>query len=258
MKKLNKEIILKIVILICFEIFFIKLLITNEIKEYVHPRIIPFVILCVILMIGMIIVLIRKISIENKTIIKLRNYIIFLVPIALTIFIQSNHNYSSSISNYNKNAKISSINSSATNIQSSNTEEKSIEDNTTPIESNQSDDAINVNASNFVQTLNSFLKEPDKYDEKSISMDGFIYTDDKVNTDYFVLSRYMMVCCAADMQIVGIRCNINNHDKFDNNVWVKVSGKLKKDSYEGQDDLIIIVDSIQKDNSPNTSYVYPF
>ena len=42
MKKLNFDIIMKILILLCFSAFYLKIIVTNEITLYVHPRIIPF------------------------------------------------------------------------------------------------------------------------------------------------------------------------------------------------------------------------
>ncbi len=45
MKKFNFDILAKIIILISFSLFYLKILISKEILLYVHPRIIPFTIL---------------------------------------------------------------------------------------------------------------------------------------------------------------------------------------------------------------------
>lgn len=69
----------------------------------------------------------------------------------------------------------------------------------------------------------------------------------------------MMVCCAADMQIAGLRCQYStNQNSFDLNTWVKISGKVKIDTYEGSYDPLILIDKIEIDPNPDTSYVYPY
>lgn len=45
MKRISSDIIIKILILLCFGIFYFKIIKNNEIIMYVHPRIIPFAIL---------------------------------------------------------------------------------------------------------------------------------------------------------------------------------------------------------------------
>lgn len=44
MKKINAEVVAKILILLGFSIFYLKIIVSNEILTYVHPRIIPFAI----------------------------------------------------------------------------------------------------------------------------------------------------------------------------------------------------------------------
>ena len=86
-----------------------------------------------------------------------------------------------------------------------------------------------------------------------------MYIKDKdLKENEFIIGRFMMVCCAADMQIVGMRCEGNNLESYDNDTWIKVKGKIKKDTYEGSVDPVIVIEDLEKDTSPDTSYVYPF
>ncbi|EKQ57320.1 MAG: hypothetical protein A370_01030 [Clostridium sp. Maddingley MBC34-26] len=68
----------------------------------------------------------------------------------------------------------------------------------------------------------------------------------------------MMVCCAADMQIAGIRCDSNNLEICDSDTLIKIKGKIKKDTFKGEVDILIVVEHLEKDPNPDTLYVYPF
>ncbi|WP_455797465.1 hypothetical protein [Clostridium butyricum] len=65
MKKFNFDILAKIIILISFSLFYLKILISKEILLYVHPRIIPFTILGICSMIIMAIFLISSLFCGN-------------------------------------------------------------------------------------------------------------------------------------------------------------------------------------------------
>lgn len=68
----------------------------------------------------------------------------------------------------------------------------------------------------------------------------------------------MMVCCAADLQVAGIECSSGDSASYDNGTWVKIKGKIKINTSEDGIDPVIDVENIEKDPTPDTSYVYPF
>ena len=122
------------------------------------------------------------------------------------------------------------------------------------------DNVIQINIKNFVTSLDEILGNPDKYKDKEIEMSGFVYKgkDLDLKGNEFILSRFMMVCCAADLQIAGIECDSNTLGSYDNGTWIKVKGKIKTDTSGDEVDPIIVAEQIEKDPNPNTSYVYPF
>ena len=74
----------------------------------------------------------------------------------------------------------------------------------------------------------------------------------------FVIGRYIMVCCAADMQITGIICIYDKNEIYNNYTWIKANGKIRTRISEGNEVLYVNVGSIEKDKNPDTSYIYPY
>lgn len=266
MKKFNFDILAKIIILISFSLFYLKILISKEILLYVHPRIIPFAILGICSMIIIAIFLISSLYKSYKRTFKIEKYIAFIIPLIIILIFQ--------IYTLKSNAKTLDFNSDnkSNSVSSSNNAEytpdlyggktESYGDGTSSHNKlDICDNIINVNSKNFVSSLDEIISNCNEYEGKTIEISGFIYNDKnlKLNENQFIIARYMMVCCAADMQIAGLRCQYStNQNSFDLNTWVKISGKVKIDTYEGSYDPLILIDKIEIDPNPDTSYVYPY
>lgn len=271
MKNLNLDIIAKTLILLAFSAFYLKIIFTDEVMLYVHPRIIPFAIFGLIAMFIIALFLVTDSFNNKKKKFKFKNYIVFLIPLVLVFFMETT-NANSAIQNNTTNINENSNNETSTinNIFNTsdttnstyglynNPAETNTQETTTKKTLDIENNVIQINQRNFVFSLNELIQNPDKYDGKEIEITGFVYKDKNLKENEFVIGRFMMVCCAADMQIVGIRCDSNNLEHYENDTWIKVKGKLKKDTYEGKIDPIIVAEHIEKDLNPNTSYVYPF
>lgn len=266
MKKFNFDILTKIVILISFSLFYLKILISKEILLYVHPRIIPFAILGICSMIIMAIFLISSLYKSYKRTFKIEKYIVFILPLIIILIFQiptlkSNAKTLDFNSNSKSNSEFSSNNAEYTPDLYGGKTESYGDGISSHNKLDISDNIINVNSKNFVSSLDEIISNCNEYEGKTIEISGFIYNDKnlKLNENQFIIARYMMVCCAADMQIAGLRCQYStNQHSFDLNTWVKISGKVKIDTYEGSSDPLILIDKIEIDPSPDTSYVYPY
>lgn len=89
MKRISSDIVIKILILLCFGIFYFKIIKNNEIIMYVHPRIIPFAILGMLAMFAIALFLITDSRRTKKKNTKLRNYVVFIIPLVMVFFMQS-------------------------------------------------------------------------------------------------------------------------------------------------------------------------
>lgn len=274
MKKLNLDIIIKILILFGFSAFYLKIIINSEILMYVHPRIIPFALFGMISMFIIALFLVSSCFYNNKRKFRFKNYVIFLIPFIMILFMQgtnANSNTSANISSNTNLADISNDNFKQNDNTNSNSDsptstfelysgktESDAQGTVDKKELEFKNNVIQVNSKNFVFSLDEILVNPYKYEGKEIDITGFVYKDKDLKQNQFIIGRYMMICCAADMQIAGIICDSNNLGTYDNDTWVKVRGKIKKDAYEGQVDPVIEVEHIEIDLNPDTSYVYPF
>ena len=265
MKNLNLDIIAKTLILLAFSAFYLKIIFTDEIMLYVHPRIIPFAIFGFIAMFIIALFLLTDTFNNKKKKFKFKNYIVFLAPLILVFFmetINANSAIQNNITNINENSNYETNTSNNTSNSTSrlynNLAETSTQDTNNKKALDIENNIIQINQRNFVFSLNEIIENPDKYDGKEIEITGFVYKDKNLKENEFIIGRFMMVCCAADMQIVGIRCDSNTLEPYENNTWIKVKGKLKKYTYDGKIDPIVVAEHIEKDLNPNTSYVYPF
>lgn len=266
MDKINKDNFIKIIILFAFTIFFGKIIVTGEINNYVHPRIVPCVYFSVIGFILMIICEIKKISSALEVNFEVKKYMIFFIALVFIFYMECNTagNFAvssekmpykmSDMSNLNKN------NDSADKTDNSKAEsvnnDKSYTDSVNDILLQDLDGTIIINRENYVSSLDEILNNPLKYDGKNVEISGFIYRDDTLNEHEFVIGRYMMVCCAADLQIAGIKCvpDENCNMDLDDNTWIKIEGTISNVN----DEAVINAVSINIDENPDKQYVYPF
>lgn len=94
---------------------------------------------------------------------------------------------------------------------------------------------------------------------KKIKIEGAVWKNLEIlSGNEFALGRMMMVCCAADMQPVGLIASWENAEALSDDDWVRLTGTISKTEYEGNSEPLIIVDSAEKITRPQFEYVYPF
>lgn len=99
----------------------------------------------------------------------------------------------------------------------------------------------------------------DSWIGKKIKIDGAVWKNTEFLTENeFALGRMMMVCCAADMQPVGLVASWQNANTLAGDEWVRLIGTISKTEYEGNFEPLILVEEVQKIQRPQLEYVYPF
>jgi putative membrane protein len=279
MKKLNIETIIKILILLSFSVFYFKIIVNNEIIKYVHPRIVPFVALGIISMVIIALFLIKDSFHSKKKKIKIKNYIIFIIPLIMVFFMQSTNAESTTITSSDINANTNSniiSNSTLNKVSTNNTNQDNNSNNGSTFDLYEGktetngqgtsdkknldikDNIINITPKNFVFSLDEILDNPDKYIGLEIEITGFVYKDKTLKENEFIVGRFMMVCCVADLQIAGLSSEFTNLEAYPNDTWIQIKGKIKNDTSNGTANPVIVVEHMEKDLNPDTSYVYPF
>jgi uncharacterized repeat protein (TIGR03943 family) len=102
---------------------------------------------------------------------------------------------------------------------------------------------------------------PDYYDGEKIKTMGMIYNgDDTTPEGYMVLFRFLVTCCMADAQPIGVLIKRMNSDSLENDAWVTVYGSFHKARIAEHEALFIIPDSIQTIEAPprEKQYFSPF
>ncbi|MGG7177772.1 TIGR03943 family putative permease subunit [Clostridium paraputrificum] len=241
MKRINIDIVIKIIILLGFSCFFYSIVLSGKITDLVHPRVIPYIIIATCGMGFIIISLITFIFKASKVRRKKSKYVIFIIPliIATTIVI--------------KDFKKESIEYKKTEIGKKFIEG---EDSNLNNEKTNFKDRIIVSDRNFINFVEESLKKYDEYKNKEIEIIGFIHKEDSYDNKEFQITRFMMTCCTSDMTKIGIKSS--SVHEYEEGLWVKVIGKIYKKKNGLEEEIILKAESIEIVEPPSNQYVYPF
>ena len=83
---------------------------------------------------------------------------------------------------------------------------------------------INVTDEYYRGILEEIQSNPVKYRGKKIIISGFVFKPD--NSQFFILSRIWMYCCAADAEIIGLPVQWKNSSKIKEGAWIKITGNI--------------------------------
>jgi putative membrane protein len=283
--KINLETVFKICILFGFSLLFIVLVLTKEIYDYLHPRLVPYLIFASLTFLLMIYSLLCDIKRKNRRF-SVAPYIVFIIPliIALTVpaktITGSNLQYSNSkITGFTSNQNTASVSSPNASDQiqppATDSNDGDSQQNESHLESNQSavyskdmfgstiiliitDNTIILDDSNFANWLVELENNPSKYVGTKIEYVGYVFkSGDEFQNNEFVAARNMMWCCAADLQLIGCLCQYDKTADLEENSWVKVDGTLSTTSYKGSTVPLITKATVVPADKPATDYVYP-
>ncbi len=115
---------------------------------------------------------------------------------------------------------------------------------------------IIITDENFGAWLTEIYTNSYNYYETEIELSGELWHGEKLPENEFAIGRFMMICCAADMQPVGLLCKAKKKVKLKNGDWVKLKGLLKERSFEDENsEPYIEVISIEKTEKPKKAYI---
>ena len=119
-------------------------------------------------------------------------------------------------------------------------------------------DAEWFNNPKTIQQLATGLNTPvgkEQYIGKSFELTGFVRADRTASSDYFLLTRFVMACCAADARPNSIAVLSDDwQSEFAVDSWVTVSGELVKRNVAGQELIMIEPKTIRKIDLPEEPY----
>lgn len=118
---------------------------------------------------------------------------------------------------------------------------------------------VDVQESWYLETLNTIDLYIDAFVGHRMDMSGFVYRQEGMKDNQFVVGRFAISCCSADAAPYGVLIEYDGGAKsWANDTWVRVSGTLQKTTYEGQNIMMLKVDKVTKLETPKEKqYVYP-
>ncbi len=107
-------------------------------------------------------------------------------------------------------------------------------------------------------TLSRLLQNWPSYSKKQISIQGLLQQSLEGNDDYSLVFKYLISCCAADAIPVGIFIDKEKTKGFNDDDWVKVTGVVNLDKMDGNDIVVMSLDSIEIVEKPSKNAAYLF
>lgn len=98
-------------------------------------------------------------------------------------------------------------------------------------------DVIEIEDEDFGIWYLDAMEHPENYEDKTVSFTGRVFIGKNFPSGCFVPGRHAMTCCADDIQFIGFICKTKHIDKFKNDMWVKVTAKVKSEYsklYQGE------------------------
>ncbi len=103
----------------------------------------------------------------------------------------------------------------------------------------------------------NFASDPSVYKGQQADVIGFVYHDDRLPDDEFLVGRFAVTCCVADAFAVGVIVQTPEAATWGGNTWVHVSGKMQVGSLDGSPYPLIAADSVKEVPVPPQPYLFP-
>jgi len=118
-------------------------------------------------------------------------------------------------------------------------------------------DVISVKEDLYIETLTTVDLYLDRFVGKKLELTGFVYRQDDMKSNQFVVGRFSVQCCSADASPFGVLVEYDRAASFPSDSWVTVTGTIEKAAYNDMDVMKLKVEKIAKADPSKAQYVYP-
>lgn len=91
----------------------------------------------------------------------------------------------------------------------------------------EKNNTICITDDNYPIILEDAHNNIDKYINKIIIVEGYIYRNDNFNKNNFVIAKDMYIS-AIESVVIGFLCNASSLSNLENGINIKIKGKIKK------------------------------
>jgi len=238
----NLNTVLKALLLFGFAAFYLRCVLTGTVSQYVHPRIVPYLVFAaaVMIIIGVLLLLGAGSSKPKKG--SSWQLIFFSLPLLMAFTLPPQP----FAADTNAVGDLQLSSAAAGDEAQSN------------VGAIAPEGPIVIESGNYYPVLCDLYTDIDKYVGRTVTVTGFVFRDESFAIDQFVAARLLMVCCAADMQTVGLLCQYADAAPLETDAWVTVSGVLQKVPFGGEDVPCIAAESVEAAEEPEDAYIYPY
>jgi putative membrane protein len=251
MKKISLPDIGWVAILLCYIGSFLFLLITGKVYDFLHPRMIVFTIMAVVILIIMAGCFIAKIISGFSSPTLKKGFLIFIIPLF----------FGYAVRNIDTGAALAQSGQGGMN-QPLNPDVISKKYTDVDVRNLLHKDVLEITDETYYKTQFILYENPELFSGKKIKVTGFMYRDEEFKPGRFLLARNIMWCCAADAILSGFICEHEGTGQLEPESWLTVSGILDVTSYfdgsTGGDVKIpkIIVENLSYINPPRNKYIF--
>lgn len=103
----------------------------------------------------------------------------------------------------------------------------------------------------------NFATDPSIYEGERADVIGFVYHDERLEADQFLVSRFAVSCCVADAFAIGMIVEASTAADWAGNTWVHVTGSIGVGSLDGDALPLITAESIKEVPVPPQPYLFP-
>lgn len=115
---------------------------------------------------------------------------------------------------------------------------------------------IEVHSSIFSETIGAVEMYKQVFQDRPITLKGFVYREEGMDANTFAISRFLMMCCPADAMPFGVLVAGDNAAAFPEDTWVEIEGSIQTTSMNGKNTLRIQAAQIHMIEEPASPYIF--
>ncbi len=95
------------------------------------------------------------------------------------------------------------------------------------------------------------------YAGQDASVVGFVYRDERFGPQEFMISRFVISCCVADGQPIGLIVRSPEAAEWVDDQWLQIEGQIEIAAFNGQSVPLLLAVEMEPVDPPAQPYLYP-
>lgn len=100
--------------------------------------------------------------------------------------------------------------------------------------------------------------DPAAFNGQEAKLIGFVYRDERFAANEFMVSRFVISCCAADAAPLGLKVRATEAVTLADDAWVEVRGQFETGQLDGEMVPVLAATEIHPTEVPEQPYLYPY